>query len=106
MIVYLVQQLQLEGWGVGSTRTTQLSSRLLQLLEWNISIAVCVCVCVCVCVKMRGSSVQRRVSPQLTMYVCAAASVSQPTNIGSLSVEVTMYGDASCVTAIPNGFAT
>ena len=104
MIVYLVQQLQLEGWGVGSTRTTQLSSRLLQLLEWNISIAVCVCVCVCV--KMRGWSVQRRVSPQLTMYVCAAASVGQPTNIGSLSVEVTMYGDASCVTAIPNRFAT
>ena len=45
-------------------------------------------------------------SHNVAAIMCAAAIASQPTNIGSLSVEVTMYGDASCVTAIPNGFAT
>ena len=66
---------------------------------------MCVCVCVCVCEDERMECAEES-EHQLTMYVSAAASVGQPTNIGSLSVEVTMYGDASCVTAIPNRFAT
>jgi len=66
---------------------------------WVGGVWVDVCACVCVYVRMRCEWYERGRRPLCTN------SVSQHTSIGSLSVEVTMYGAASCVTAIPSGFA-